>query len=201
MNEEERRIIDRFYTRPARNVATHGTWRDYQRAKLYRAERAAWSRVGQGRSLDSVRRIEAYVHAIQGSSWYKGAPEFSPPHRPLRIHDGRGHRNAKGGRTRLTLPRWARTEAVILHELAHASQPWPSSSHGREFCRAYLRLVKELLGKEHHAVYRSEFRKHGVKLQGTDRDHHERVARRRARRAAVKLGLVAARPSPFGKKD
>ncbi len=76
--------------------------------------------------------------------------EHSQIHRPPpMIRDGRGCRIARGGAKRITLPRWARSTYIVLHEVTHAllalrmlPVPW----HGSEFCQKYVELLDRYAG-------------------------------------------------------
>lgn len=133
--------------------------RDSQRSALYRAE----DEVDAGRRLASIDDVQAYVDRILGSSYWErltGAP------RTVVVRDGRGRRHACAGQTwfgaELRLPRWSRSELVVLHELAHTVTPETCAGHGREFAANYLRLVRRYLSFDHGDALAKAFERHGV---------------------------------------
>lgn len=71
----------------------------------------------------------------------------------------------------INLPRWARVEVVIVHELAHILTPEAEPWHGREFCRNYLALIKRWLSTEQAKALRASFKEHRV--SGSGEKHEE----------------------------
>ena len=141
--------------------------RDNQRARVYKAEREAFAdawRVPLGDQ--SMKTVTRFVLRVEHSAkWRKLFALWG--HRPLRgrnldVYDGRGCRVARGGRYQLTLPRWARTVPVILHEMAHAASP-PSVQHGWPFCAIYLELVGAFVGTEAKRKLRAAFKANRVR--------------------------------------
>ena len=109
--------------------------RDSQRARLYRAE----DEVGPGRRLATVEALQAYVDDLRGTDWFRsrwGTPSFE-------VRPGYGHRRATADRNGvLQMPRWARTEVVLLHEVAHCLTPATFAAHGAEYAGVLLSLVR-----------------------------------------------------------
>lgn len=79
----------------------------------------------------------------------------------IRVTDGRGHRRAVCYGNDIALPRWARTKAVLCHEVAHS---FTDDHHGPEFCRTYIRLVSHFVGVDAAKALRREFRAARVKV-------------------------------------
>lgn len=140
--------------------------RDSQRAKLYAAERCAfgeeWTeKIEDGDLAATVR----YVRQVEASAtWRKilAKSGLNPLADGLEIADGRGCRAARGSRARLTLPVWARTRPVILHEMAHAATG-DRAKHNWPFAAAYLLLVGTFMGSEARDRLKEEFRKARVR--------------------------------------
>jgi putative metallohydrolase (TIGR04338 family) len=140
--------------------------RDSQRGRVYAAERhIEWEddgRVGDG----SLQAAEEFVGRITRSNWWRKRAQPYQFH--ITVKDGRGNRKASAGPASITLPRWARKEWVVLHELAHCLS-WDEcrrngeGGHGRTFVRTYLALVDRFLGKDTGRVMREVFREHRVK--------------------------------------
>jgi hypothetical protein len=100
--------------------------RDTQRARLYRAE----DEVAVGRSLPTLERLQAYVEEVRAAAWFVARWG----ERSFEVRPGFGHRHATADRDgRLQLPRWSRTELVVLHEMAHPLTPAGYAPHGPEF--------------------------------------------------------------------
>ncbi len=164
--------------------------RDSQRAKVYKAERTVWNDADYRH--DDIKAAIAYVERVRASELVKRyAPELS--RRPVEVGDGRGAARAKGGFFGISLPHWARTEFIILHELAHVAisrrHGINVAGHGWEFCDVYLRLVRTMLGVEAHDRLRDAFKAHGVRY----RPKAKRAPLSPERRAALAEQLARAR--------
>lgn len=145
--------------------------RDSQRQKLYDAERAALDVKGLTmKRWETVPEMQAYVNKLLDSAWFKrhwprkGGSEgiwlgangfvFAPK---VEVRDGRGHRRATYGGGVIQMPKWARKEWVMLHELAHYVTP-QRPAHGWQFAANYLLLVQHQLGKEAADALRAKFK-------------------------------------------
>lgn len=118
--------------------------RDNQKGKVYTAESILPRRQIGDASLEAVT---AYVRRVEASvAWSKLLARSGLQPVTLEVRPGDGCSWARGGRFRLTLPRWARQEAVVLHEMAHAATP--GASHNWPFAAAFLSLVQTFMGKE-----------------------------------------------------
>lgn len=108
--------------------------RDSQRSKVYAWERAHVPDFDGKQSYKlTLRQCEIMINRV----WADYRPTETPP----RVADGRGCSNAKGGRWRITLPRWARTVPIVLHELAHPLTRSDLPAHGPEFVRLFIDLL------------------------------------------------------------
>lgn len=164
--------------------------RDYQRSKVYKAERLAVERcVEAGISLwevgTDIHAVQAWVTKATMSAWWKRRDYFLS----VRVNDGRGCSIARGGSGEIKLPMWARSDLVPVHELAHAcisvfriSESW----HGREFCKRFLEMVQHFYGKSARDILRQAMKECGVRIKGTDRQWAERVKRKRERRSGTR---------------
>jgi putative metallohydrolase (TIGR04338 family) len=112
--------------------------RDSQRARLYRAETA----VDSGRRLPTVERMQAYVDRLCEADWFLarwGA-------RTIEVRPGFGHRRATADSEGvLQMPKWARTELVLLHEVAHCLTPSTCAGHGPEYAGVLLALARRAM--------------------------------------------------------
>lgn len=138
--------------------------RDSQRSKVYRAERAA-GLVGHETApeLATVPLIEDYVETLMGRAWFKRRWPMAA-NREVEVRPGRGARRAfASGSRSITIPRWARHEGVILHEMAHIIvqreyQRSEAAAHGWQFCHVYLELVRYAIGREAADELKAQFR-------------------------------------------
>jgi putative metallohydrolase (TIGR04338 family) len=84
----------------------------------------------------------------------------------FKLHDGRGSAWAAGWRDRgtvhLKLPRNYRSDLIVMHELAHGLA---DGVHDAVFCRKYLWLVREFIGRPAWLALRDGFDKFGVKYR------------------------------------
>lgn len=114
--------------------------RDTYRSRVYRAERC----LPDGERYESVPQIQAYCNELVRLPWFQhfwGRPNIT-------ISDGRGRRSAVARHSDIALPRWARHESVILHEIGHVVSPM-QERHGPMFCRNFIRLVDFQMGHDH----------------------------------------------------
>lgn len=157
--------------------------RDSQKSKVYAAERRAFDaewgdKIEDGDLAATVR----YVRQVEASAtWRKilAKSGLRPIAHGLEIADGRGCRSARGSRTRLTLPVWARTRPVILHEMAHAATG-DRVKHNWPFAAVYLLLVGTFMGSAARDRLKEEFRKARVRFTPPRRFSAEHLAKLRA---------------------
>ena len=114
--------------------------RDSQRARLYRAE----GEVDPGRRLPTVERMQAWVDALVVTDWFVARWG----ERSFVVRPGYGHRRATADAVNgvLQMPKWARTELVLLHEIAHCLTPAIFASHGPEYAGVLLALARRGMG-------------------------------------------------------
>lgn len=134
--------------------------RDNQRQKLYNAE--SESLHGQGRKFKDLKEVNQYVKKIcKSHCWKKQGGALY-----IEVHDGRGRRRAGAySRYDITLPRWSRQEWVVLHELAHTLINFNKSytaSHGPEFAKCFLGLIKRFMGIENYNLLKAAYKKYHV---------------------------------------
>jgi putative metallohydrolase (TIGR04338 family) len=128
--------------------------RDTQRKKVYTAE---WAIDDSDRKFESVPEIQAFVDKLMTEAWARR--RFG--NLKIEVRDGRGRSRAGGsaeGRW-ITLPKWARRDLTICHELAHAvgKQHDKEAAHGPDFARRLLELVTHVMGEEAGARLRERF--------------------------------------------
>jgi putative metallohydrolase (TIGR04338 family) len=139
--------------------------RDSQRQRLYNAERTFGDFYRRANNLQTVGDITKWVEAIIRKRWFVELFRINA----VTIRPGTRNRvfargGARGTTAVLTLPTWARTEMIVLHELAHACTPASSvrAGHGVEYAGTYILLIEKVLGKEKADELRDAFRKGNV---------------------------------------
>ena len=171
--------------------------RDMQRSKLYAAENRWRALIGDAHFRDRMGYL-VFVEKIERDLWFRrkyGARAFT-------VKDGRGTTRATAWGTKtLSLPKWARTPGVILHEVAHCVTNTEHdrsevASHGWEFAAIFLDLVRHFLGVENHDKLRQCFREGRVRykrprvgkpLTEAQRAAFERMRETRAAKAPASL--------------
>tara|TARA_Y100000310_G_scaffold249252_2_gene255291 strand:+ start:2078 stop:2533 length:456 start_codon:yes stop_codon:yes gene_type:complete len=133
------------------------TLRDFQRKKLYQAERTCgfWNNL---QTLSS-RRVKALVKDI--GSWANiDLPKISYA----------SHKNARtvayATAVDLVLPfPLAKSVPFICHEMSHVInyQRGPADHHGPNFASAYLEVVNEFVGQKGYEELKESFRRYKVK--------------------------------------
>lgn len=138
--------------------------RDYQRSKVYKAERIF---INDATHLNvDMDWVESFGREITASPYWSKMGGW----KRIKLRDGRGARRAfYHPRDRsITLPLWARTKEVMIHEYAHALThrvQGEYSGHGTYFCGHYLQLVDCLLGPEQSFALMASFDAHGVRYK------------------------------------
>lgn len=132
-----------------RNLICRGTMtastRDYQRSAVY-----AWEASQEGRAMhEEVYSHEATADMLQ-RVWKAERGRYGLAKRPApQFKDGRGTRHARAGGGRVNLPRWARNDWVILHELAHClAGRLRGGGHGPRFVGIMIGLLARHAGRD-----------------------------------------------------
>ena len=132
--------------------------RDTQRSRVYGAE-IPGQQIGRG----TVPEVQAWVDQITGTSWWRARCPVSK----IEVRNGQGGSSARAVYSTIKLPLWARTDRVVLHEVAHVLITHTCNGvapHGREFTGAYLALFKRFIGGERYETQRAVFRERRVKV-------------------------------------
>jgi hypothetical protein len=158
--------------------------RDSQRGKAYKAERVLDDPKFSG-PLPTVQNIEAYVMLIglKAPLRKRYGSALDLKHYPITVGDGRGTRRALAhGSHKITIPLWARSEWIVLHEVAHIVHTrlysgWGNGSravelgdpnaawHGWQWAAVYLDIVRFVKGKEAYDALKASFKKHKVRFR------------------------------------
>ena len=144
--------------------------RDNRRKKLYTAENEAFRGSGFSSPLETISDVEKYLQKIWSSKVLKKKYPRAFAWQPPSVADGRGTTRAMAyGSSRISIPLWARTEWVVIHEVSHIvasrEQRYEIAGHGWEFCSIYLQIVRTMLGKQAHDCLKEMMRKHKVKFR------------------------------------
>jgi putative metallohydrolase (TIGR04338 family) len=105
-----------------------------------------------GVKYKTLEEVDSWLTTVFDDSWFEGRFREACDLYGFTLHDGRGSRCATGdykyGFCHLTLPRFARNQLIVLHELSHALAIASGNhdGHKRGFCRIYLSLVGNFLG-------------------------------------------------------
>ena len=137
--------------------------RDTQRQRLYNAEQAmGFLGDGPGKRMETVAEMQSFVDALLRSRWFKA--RWGVWGR-IEVRDGRGRSSAAAfGQHQIRVPRWARSELVVLHEVAHCLTPRGYASHGPEFAGVFVALVRQVMGPAAAASLRDSFRSYRVRV-------------------------------------
>ncbi len=138
---------------------------DVQRRRLYAAEQqvAAYQRD----PLRTVPHIQRYVDEVLASHWLR----FHFPQRVLeqiRVISGRDNRAAYAAGSTISLPFWARSKFIVIHEVCHVlcDRYYGEdfiAGHGVEFAGLQLALVTHFLGRVDGLELHQAFTRWGVK--------------------------------------
>lgn len=116
--------------------------RDYQRKKLYDWENETF----KDRDFKSIQAEKLSLVDCTGLA----AKMYG---KKVLVKDGRGTRNALAFTTlrkpTISLPRWARHEIIIAHEVAHllAAREGFDSGHGSRFVGIFIELLEKFCGE------------------------------------------------------
>lgn len=129
--------------------------RDFQRARVYAAERNF-----HGYRLQTADAVRSYVGRIVRSAWWQRRSAV----REVEVHEISRARYYSADRESryvgfviLRGDAKAHDESTILHELAHILTPANVSVHGPEFCHDYLNFVLKWMGPEAFVDLKSRF--------------------------------------------
>ena len=130
--------------------------RDSQRARLYRAE----NEVDPGKALPTVAAMQAYVDGVAATGWFTDRWGT----RTFEVRPGYGHKRATADADGvLQMPRWARREMTILHEVAHCVTPVTFAAHGHEYAGVLLAIVRRAMGLAKAQALEESFQRHRVR--------------------------------------
>lgn len=140
-----------------------GTERDQQKGRLYKAEKVL---APFSKRLETPEEMAKYVKKVFERATIKR--RYGRLLYKVKVLDGRGRRNAGGWYGGITMPKWSRTEYIVLHEIAHTlcQRQYGQSiaGHGWQYAAIYMDLVRFALGAEAGAALKASFKAHRVKF-------------------------------------
>ena len=163
-----------------------------QAGKLYSAESMAFKKMSQDMTIDEcqkfVKKVIARSYVTRNYEWKHGN---------ILVLDGRGRRSAcatyRYGRYVICLPKWARNEFVILHEIAHhLTMGEREYAHDSYFATCLLDLVRNVLGREDALTLQAAFHFKSVKVRGKNGAVKARCPKERIEWLADKKAMALA---------
>jgi putative metallohydrolase (TIGR04338 family) len=135
-----------------------------QATRLYAAEELSIKKMSEDMTL---KQCQKFVDKVLARSFVKNNYPWN--HGQIIVYDGRRRSSAgatwRHGSYAILLPKWARNEFVILHEIAHHVGS-PSYGHDYNFADCLLKLVRNVMGKQHALHLQAAFHYKGVKIIG-----------------------------------
>jgi putative metallohydrolase (TIGR04338 family) len=134
-----------------------------QAGKVYAAE--ALSGIKQHRETLTLKQCQVFTNKVISRKYVK---DNYGSVSSILVLDGRGRRKACAtyycGQKAIKLPKWARNEFVILHEVAHHLTKL--NGHKSEFASCLLDLVRHFIGRDAADSLQAAYHLKGVKIQG-----------------------------------
>lgn len=177
--------------------------RDSQQSKVYRAERSVNDQHLTPPTFTTMKECERFAKKVWRSKRVQQAFPRATRNELPDLHDGRGCRSAiASGGWEVKLPKWARRETVILHELAHIivhrEIGMSVAGHGWQFCQTFLKLTLYIQGREAHDELKAAFKRFKVryteprKRKPLTAEQRAVLAARLATARAAKAAAIAA---------
>lgn len=131
--------------------------RDSQRQRVYDSEHIL---ADPSEPKMTVPEMQKWVDEIVGSAWWRHRSGIGK----VLVLDGRGRRSACAttlyGQKAIKMPRWMRSRATVLHELAHHLSP--GYHHDAQFAASMLGLVRRWMGETEGQELKASYRRHKV---------------------------------------
>lgn len=136
--------------------------RDSQKSRLYAAENEAFpDHAHTDPTLREVAQLQAWVDALLKKAWF--IRRWG--HRWINVTHNGGKRGSRAvGKHTIRMSTYHRNRYVTLHEVAHCLTYSHHASHGPEYARTLLELVRYTFGPEDAKRLREKFREHRVRV-------------------------------------
>ncbi len=154
--------------------------RDFQRSRLYAAQECLFPAGLHGRLFDpeesSYKQVQTYVDSVLASGWFKERWPYinsvwviNSTEALARAGLARKDVNINSPKEKgtvsdqyvLKIPHWARTERLILHELAHICTF--GDRHGKIFAGVLIELIRYWMGQTAALILERAFEVYGVR--------------------------------------
>lgn len=169
--------------------------RDSQRSRLYKADDVLKP---FAKPLLTVKDMERFVRRVWSSN--RLHKKYRVGSRLPVVKDGRGRRNAGGWSGGITMPLWARSTNVALHELAHTITQrhygYTVAAHGWQYCGVFLQLVRWFIGKEAHDAFKLSMKQNKVRFTAPRQRKPITAEQREVLIARMALARAARKPKP-----
>jgi len=146
--------------------------RDKQRSRLYRAERQCGLQVEKSKLEPmTIGECQKFVNKVLERKAVKDIKHLGKFHPVLNqgilveAGKGGGYATYRYGRRIISLGVWARQPFILLHEIAHHLAP-SYVNHGPEFASIFLKLTRQVLGKEAEEKLLASYALNGVQVIG-----------------------------------
>lgn len=144
--------------------------RDKDKAKLYRAEVAAFDALGRKWLSDSHRGVDIYARGVMASRWWQRWFKVGPAQLRTADTTGRAQRGYGGlnanGQPYISIPWGGHHRGYVLHELIHAGLEHRAEDqhawHGPEFRWLLLHAYEQELGVGAKRALKAAFRAEGL---------------------------------------
>lgn len=138
--------------------------RDSQRSKLYRSENCLRDFEQKFSSFDETIK---YARKVLASKWFLNNFSLAIPLQMSGVKLELGAPNriqsiASKIHKKIIFANSHFDQSTVLHEITHLVTDC-KQSHGREFAKNYLKMVKHFMGQEAHAKLKETFKKNSVK--------------------------------------
>lgn len=141
--------------------------RDPQRYRVYAAEEEAMKLVGK-QNLNPVT-IQMMAHEIQHHPAIRKLYPKATEERFKIVIKGKSRTSAYYFMGAIYLPKWAHSDWVLCHELAHMIDRRANGvieeGHGPEFCQIMLSLIEAVVSSKAADTLRACYEKHEVNVQ------------------------------------
>jgi len=145
-----------------------GRVRDFQRRRVYNSELVFKQGHPLADKYQTKEEVTLFVSMVYEDEWF--IRQYGRRSLPSIRFPSRGRAAYATGTHLLSLPEWAWTDLIILHEISHLildADPTPTATHGPEFCRIFLDCVRRFMGDVAAIILASNMHGNKVKVAAT----------------------------------